>query len=359
MVFVGANNSGKSNILDCFRFLSEFVKLEGAARHRAGFDQIVFDGNINQTIHIELQGTVRLKNKEREYIYSVELFGDQFGNGFIKKENFSLIRKTDKQKLLEFISEKGKAIAWDEKGNQTGDIGRGRSDRSYLYDFRDLDQYPILGHFSNEVQNWAFFNFMPGLMRGSLPVKKEFQLQSFGENLAVVLHALQTEYPQRFKEIEDILKSAVSELDELTTGLTLHEPGQTYVRMHEKGLKTFTPAWGMSDGILRLLGHLAILCSPRLPTLICFEEPENYIHPRLLEFIVELIYNASENTHVFITTHSPYFVDLIRPEDLFIVEKEDGETKVKKIEDKKGIKEALKTLGLGEMWYSGALGGTR
>jgi len=77
----------------------------------------------------------------------------------------------------------------------------------------------------------------------------------------------------------------------------------------------------------------------------------------LLELIVELLKNASHKTQVLVTTHSPYLVDLLQPEDLFIVEKQDGKTQVKKAEDKKGIKEALKTLGLGEMWYSGSLGG--
>lgn len=60
---------------------------------------------------------------------------------------------------------------------------------------------------------------------------------------------------------------------------------------------------------------------------------------------------------MLVTTHSPYFVDLLQPNDLFIVEKNDGKTQVNKACDEKGIKEALKTLGLGEMWYSGSLGG--
>ncbi|MEW6685495.1 MAG: AAA family ATPase [Candidatus Edwardsbacteria bacterium] len=189
----------------------------------------------------------------------------------------------------------------------------------------------------------TLFNFSPQLMREALPVRKELQLQFLGENLSVVLHVLQTEYPQQFKEIEDILKSAVLELEELTTGLTPHEPGRTYTRIREKGLKISIPAWGMSDDTLRLLGHLATLYLPILPLLVCFEEPENYVHPRLLELIVNLLKNASEKTQVLVTTHSPYLVDFLQPEDLYIVEKQNGETQIKKAEDKKGIREALRT----------------
>ncbi len=356
IVFIGPNNAGKGNIFDCLLFLSEFVKTgPGAARKRGGFEQIVFNGDIGQTISIELQGSIKMQNKERLYRYFIEFESDRYGNCNNKEEAFSLM-ENGRKKLLESPSEGGIAITWDETGTKIGVLGAGR-DKLYLASFRDQDYYPILGHFANEVQNWAIFNLSPPLMRSSLPVKRELQLQSLGENLPVVLHVLQTEYPMKFREIEDILKSAVPELEELTTGLTAHEPGQTYVRIREKGLKTSVPAWGMSDGTLRLLGHLATLYLPSPPPLLCFEEPENYVHPRLLKLMVDLLKNASEKTQVLVTTHSPYLVNLLQPEDLFIVEKQDGKTQVKKAKDKKGIKEASKTLGLGEMWYSGSLGG--
>lgn len=359
MAFIGPNNAGKSNIFDSFQFLSNFIKggkeARSAVTERGGFEQIVFNGDIGQTISLELLGSIKVGDKERYYKYFIELEGDGWGNCFNKREAFSLVEDGEKV-LLEFPTEQGMAIVRDETGKQTGSVGAGR-DNSYFYHFRDQTHYPILGHFSNEVHDWTFFNFLPPLMRAPLPVRRELLLQSLGENLPIVLHVLQTEYPQRFKEIEDILRTGLRELEELTTGLTEHEPGKTYIRIREKGLKISIPGWGMSDGTLRLLGHLATLYTPTPLPLICFEEPENYVHPRLLELIVDLLKNASNKTQVLVTTHSPYLVDLLQPEDLFIVEKQDGKTQVKKAEDKKGIKEALKTLGLGEMWYSGSLGG--
>lgn len=360
MVFIGPNNAGKSNIFDCFWFLSDFVKRrddsQSAVRERGGFEQIVFNGDyIGRTISLEFHGSIKVKEKERCYKYFIELEGDRWGTCRNKRETFSLVEDGEKV-LLEFPTEQSKGVAYDETGKQTGDIWAGR-DRPYLSQFSDQDHYPILGHFWHDVQDWAFFNLLPPLMRKSLPVRKELQLQHLGENLPVVLHGLQSESPQKFKEIEDLLRTAIPELEELTTALTSHEPGQTYIRIREKGLTVSIPAWGMSDGTLRVLGHLATLYLPSLPPLVCFEEPENYVHPRLLELIVELLKNASHKTQVLVTTHSPYLVDLLQPEDLFIVEKQDGKTQVKKAEDKKGIKEALKTLGLGEMWYSGSLGG--
>jgi len=358
MVFVGPNNAGKSNIFNAFRFLSDFVQEQGrqsAVRERGGFEQIVFDGDIGQTISFEFHGRMEVHQKERYYKYFIELEGDRWGNWLNRRETFMLMEE-DEKVLLEFPSEEGTANAFDETGEQIGSIGAGNT-RSYLSSFTDQRRYPIVGRFAHEVEHWAFFNLLPPLMRESLPVRKQLQLQSFGENLAVVPHVLQSEEPQRFKEVEDILRTAIPELEELTTGLTAHDPGQTYIRIREKGLKTTIPAWGMSDGTLRLLGHLATLYSPSPPSLVCFEEPENYVHPQLLELIVELLKNAASETQVLVTTHSPYLVDLLQPEDLFIVEKQEGKTQVKQVADQKEIKEALKALGLGELWYSGSFGG--
>ncbi len=353
MVFVGPNNAGKSNIFDCFLFLSEFVKMgTGATKPRGGFEQLVFNGAITQTISIELQGLIKVQDEERLYKYFIELIGDRLGNCYNKRETLSVVEDGERM-LLELPEPPNSAVVSEGAGGSLP-VSREKSCLSY---FDDQGGYPILGRIATEIQNWAFFNLLPPLMRSSLPVKRELQLHPWGENLPVVLHALQTENPQRFKKIVDILGSAVPELEELTTGLTAHEHGQTYVRMRERGLKISIPAWAMSDGTLRLLGLLVTLYSPSLPPLVCFEEPENYVHPRLLELLVDLLRNASEKTQVLVATHSPYLVDRLEPEDLIIVEKREGKTQIRILEDKKAIREALKTLTLGEMWYSGDFGG--
>jgi len=358
MVFIGPNNAGKSNILDCLQFLSEFGEKGDEGRRavvkRGGFQQIVYDGDESNTITIELQGSLKIIHKIVSYKYHVELISITFGRLHIAKENFSV--KGLEKPLLEFPVEKNEVIVRDENGGKISSLSVGGENLCLSY-FEDINRYPILVKFSSEMKKWTFLNLLPPLMKDALPIKKELQLQTWGENLPIVLHALQAENPDEFKEIEEILKSAIPELKSLTTGLTSHELGKTYVRITEKNLKLSIPAWSMSDGSLRLLGLLAALYLPEPSPLVCIEEPENYVHPKLLELIVDLIKTASERTQVLATTHSPYLVDLLKPEDLFIVEKKEAKTTVRKAKDKKGIKEALRTLGLGEMWYSGSLGG--
>jgi len=357
-VFIGPNNAGKSNIIECLSFLSEFVKEGHEGRNvihrRGGFEQVVFNGDTGQTILIDLQGSIHVGNSYRKFGYELQLSYVPVNYFRNKKEVFRLLDGSQ-ETLLEYSQEKGSVVK-DESGKQTGGIG-GNVDQSHLSFFGNPDYYPILGHFAQDVKRWGIFRFLPTLMRQSLPIRKEFELEETGMNLSVVLHTLQSEYPEKFKEIVEILKSAVGEIEEVTTGLLEHKPGESYVRIREKMIKIPISAWGMSDGTLGLLAYLATIYQPDPPTLLSFEEPENYIHPHLLGLVVELLKNASKRSQILVSTHSPYLVDLLEPEDIFIVEKKNGKTEVKKAEEKKRIREALKNLGLGEMWYAGDLGG--
>jgi predicted ATPase len=357
MVFVGRNNVGKSNIIDCLQFLSDFVvNGDKAVKERGGFQDIVFNRDFTNTIHIELSMDIASnqspKRKQCEYI--IELESDRHGHCFNKKETFSLLGKK-KKTLLEFpVHGHGTAILRDETGEQISEVGHS-GPGSFLYPFSDRERSPILADFSSELEKWKNFNLAPQLMTESYQVQTGLRLQSFGQNVASVLHTLQTGYPREFKEIEEILRFAIPEIEELTTGLTDHAVPQTYIRVKEKHFSKPTPSWAISDGVLRLLGILTAVYSPEFPSLACFEEPENYIYPKALQLIVDLLKSASEQMQVLVTTHSPLIVDYLKPEDLYLVTKETGETRVKRAKDKKGIREALRTLGLGEMWRSGSL----
>jgi len=185
--------------------------------------------------------------------------------------------------------------------------------------------------------------------------KKDLRLQREGENISSVLHTFQSEWGENFAEVEELLKTAVPELERLLTPLT--EEGQTYLAVEEQGLSLRIPSWAMSDGTLRLLGQLSAILSPDPPALACFEEPENCIHPGLLQLVVDVFKSASRKTQILVTTHSPELLNFLDAENLMIVEKKDGKTQCREAKDVAGVKEALKTIGLGELWYSGHLGG--
>ncbi len=355
-VFVGPNNAGKSNILDCLLFLRELLELGApSVTSRGGFRYIVWGGDLKRQIEIELNAQVPDAGKERSITYRVEIAGGPTHYA-LAREIFLLRTNGEERKLLEFPTEQGMASLWDENGAKRGRFGIGGARQLHLSECKDPTRYPILGAFSQAMSSWAFYNFVPSRMALPQPARKDLRLQMEGENISSVLHTFQSEYGQSFLEVEELLKSGVPEVEQLLTPLT--EEGRTYLAFQERGFPLRIPSWAMSDGTLRLLGQLAVITSPDPPALICFEEPENCIHPGLLELVVDVLKSASRRTQILVTTHSPDFLNFLKdPEALMIVEKMDGKTQCREARDTAGIKEALKTLGLGKLWYSGHLGG--
>jgi len=357
-VFVGPNNAGKSNIVDSLLFLRQLVT-EGApaVNSRGGFRSIVFDGQLNREILIRLKGEITVSRKEQTpFKYEMGISGGP--NYFsITKEHFATLTSADREtRLLEFQPKNGMCEFFDEEGSLITRMGTG-TQQLYLRQGSYIERLKgsVLSEFAQEIESWKFLNAVPSRMKGAMQARKELSLDKEGQNLAAVIHSLHSEYDDRFETLEDHIKKAVPEIKSLQTPLT--EQGETYISIAETGLTTRIPSWAMSDGTLRLLGILTMTCSPVPTALFCLEEPENCIHPGLLEYVVDIIRSVSKKAQIIATTHSPYLVNFLAPEDLVITEKKDGRTECKRASETKDLKKALQKIGLGELWYSGAVGG--
>jgi predicted ATPase len=121
------------------------------------------------------------------------------------------------------------------------------------------------------------------------------------------------------------------------------------------------PASRLSDGTLRYLCLLAILCDPDPPPLVCIEEPELGLHPDMLPKLADLMVAASEKTQLVVTTHSDVLVDAMtdNPESVVVVEKHDGKTEARRLEKNDELQKWLEKYRLGQLWMRGELGGTR
>ncbi len=120
------------------------------------------------------------------------------------------------------------------------------------------------------------------------------------------------------------------------------------------------PAARLSDGTLRYLCLLAILCHPKPPPLICIEEPELGLHPDILPTVADLLKEAAERCQLIVTTHSDVLVDCMHdePENVLVAEKDENGTRLKRLKADE-LKPWLEKYRLGELWMSGDLGGTR
>jgi len=378
-VLIGPNNAGKSNVFDCLRLVSELSRSQQGVpvQSRGGFSSVIWNGEIKNSIGVQVcghepsfpdQDSDRYRFKYEMYLAGgpthFQIASERFrardaspAGAVLNPSEEGLFKAgPDGRVLLEFPVERNMVRVNDPSGNKIWENSPQPPLSLCLASFNDPARFPLVGDFAVQVRDWAVYNFVPSLMERPLQVRKDLRLQERGENFGAVLHSHHAEFGSNFRKIEEWLQKALPEVSELLSGLT--EQGQTYAQIEERGLKVRIPSWAMSDGTVRFLAHLLVVFGASPPPLVCFEEPENYIHPHLLELLAHVLKKASTRSQIMLTTHSPYLLNFLEPEDIIIVEKREGATEASRPKDIGAIKEALKTLGLGEMWYAGSLGGT-
>lgn len=233
--------------------------------------------------------------------------------------------------------------------------------QSILAQRKDPDHYPeitYLGQVYGKIKlyrDWQFGRYtVPRLPQpADLP---NVHLEENLSNLGLVLNRLQQDLSikRRLSELLHELYSAVKDF-------YLHIQGGTVqIFFHETDLTVLVPATRLSDGTLRFLCLLTILLHPEPPPLVCIEEPELGLHPDVLPMLAELLKEAGTRTQLIITTHSADLVDELsdRPEAVLVCEKVSGSTQIKRL-DKDELSVWLKDYRLGQLWRRGDIGGNR
>lgn len=181
-------------------------------------------------------------------------------------------------------------------------------------------------------------------------------LEEDGSNLALILNDLEHRGDTKDKIVENLKKfnPRIKDYSIRILGGTV----QLFIR--EEGLEKPISAMRLSDGTLRYLCLLAILCHPKPPPLICIEEPETGLHPDILPTIAELMIEASQRTQLIVTTHSDILVSAFSeiPEAVLVCEKDEDGTHFKRLEKDK-LKAWLEEYELGDLWLKGEIGGKR
>ena len=351
-VLIGPNNSGKSNILDCLSFLSEITTktVDRVFDARGGYDHVVYAGRVDEKIYIK----TLLSIGKKKISYEIRLAEDKVmrEKALDVSSNLPLLDRTPD----------GKTKIFNERRQETSSLGAVHTVTALMTFSTDPNltkDCPTLLQLVEFLQNWRFYTLNPSVMRTSLDPRREYDIGKDGRSLALVLHTLVSQHLPTFKEIERTLKSAIEEIDELQSPLT--EDGRTYAAIKEKPFKYPFDYHQLSDGTLNLLAHLLIVFSPTETRmtggLIGIEEPEDYVHPRLLRFLVDVLKTAG--TKMLIVTHSPYLLDAVNPKDVFIIRKVKGKTTYTSPKSKKELKKFLKEFSLGELWFSGELENAR
>jgi predicted ATPase len=205
-----------------------------------------------------------------------------------------------------------------------------------------------LSRFQAFVTAWRFY---PGFdvsssaaMRRPVPSEPSPTLAEDGSNLSAVLFSLVSEHPDAWGELETLLRSAVPGFLSLAVK-PRGGPGTVMGIWREQGLKDELTLADLSDGTLRFLCWATLCLSPNIPPLICIDEPEIGLHPRVLPVLAGVLRIASARSQILVATHSPYFLSQFQLDEIAVMKKEDGKAVFKRPATSESLRQEIEELG--------------
>jgi predicted ATPase len=367
-VLVGPNMAGKSNFVDVFRFLARMVLpgpnlygLTKAIAEGGGFTELAWKGGDSSLVSIAFDADLPLGTEPAapaHLRYAISILGDSRGGVRVQEET---LRASDSAATYALVDKEGGERVLKNPNGTT--ISRVLDSNRSALEF-EIPDWRGNG-FRRYIGSWRFYRLIPQLMKQANSTVATSFLNELGENLSSWLMMLQTRHPESFAKVKSVAGDVFPELEDLFTWPT--QQATVFVASREKHLKQPVSVWQMSDGQLAFIALLSLVyCPPELgPGLYCVEEPENHLHPRLLETLVELIrqtqdeYGPNRSAQIIATTHSPHLVDRLGLDELIVTERHEGETRLTRPSDKQHLRELLsrEAAGLGDLYYSGALSG--
>lgn len=370
-VLIGPNASGKSNLIDALSILQAAPRdLPEPIRRGGGTPEWLWKG-LDHRAPATLEVTVDNEITLHHLRYRLE-FADirarfQLWDEVIEDEQ---PRCTNQAPTVYYRYAQGYPVLIHrpQSGPQIGDLvsrqlGRKELDpeQSILSQRRDPDSFPELTYLARQFPKISFYRKL-GIgpdtpyrypQRADLP---QGRLMEDGANLGLVLNRL-LNLPPLKRELLERLRVFYPHIEDIATPIV---GGTVEVSFHEKGLQYPVPAARLSDGSLRYLSLLAVLCHPEPHLVTCIEEPEIGLHPDIIPEMANLLIKASSRTQIIVTTHSDILVDALTdvPESIVVCEKQDGATILRRLNPQR-LQRWLENYRLGELWLSGEIGGNR
>lgn len=308
----------------------------------------------------------RESSNTRPITYELEIDLDRLGRPYVKRERLrQRVKSHGWPRSFMYLQEgNGYAFEGNDDGGQDDDGNIiGKKVEVQLSDIRRpgivtlgaMKQYSRIEKFLNFLRSWYLCYFSPDAARRIQTAAPQSYLDRIGSNINNVAQYM---YRENKKEFEKVLQEIQSKLP----GIKKIEPqkfenGQMMLRFYEKGFKEPFYSQRMSDGTLKLFAYYLLLHEKNPRQLVFIEEPENGLYHHYLGELAEEMKKGAGNgfsKQLFITTHSPFFVNSLGPEDVWVLTKgEDGYSNIKRASEFKFVKElAEEGVAVGDMWYS-------
>lgn len=357
-VLLGPNGSGKSTVFDVFSFLSECFQY--GLRH--AWDR---RGRAAQLRSRGAEGPVVIELKYREHpdlpLITYHLAIDEGARGPSVVEEWLQWRRGSHGKpfrFLEYHEGRGRAISGEmpDEEDQRVEIPLRSPDLIAVNTLGQFADHPRVAALREFITDWYISYLTLDDARGQPEAGPQARLSQSGDNLANVVQYLKERQPEQLEDIFQILRRRIPRLEAVQADSM--PDGRLLLQIKDAPFEQPVFARFASDGTLKMLAYLTVLHNPDPPQFVGIEEPENFLHPRLLPELAEECRTASARTQLLVTTHSPFFLNGLHPEEVYVLYRdEQGYTQAVQALDIQGIPEQIQAgAALGHLWAEGYFG---
>ena len=361
-VIIGANGTGKSTLFDIFGFLRDALKnnIRQALQIRGGYREIITRGQEQENIEIELQFRMKILDTERLVTY-ILIIGQNKNRPVIKREILRYKRGEHGKPFhfLDFQLGQGYAITNEEdfsKPDKELDREEQQLESNDILAIKGLGQFQrfkAATAFRSLIENWHVSDFHISEARGSKEISYAEHLSPTGDNIATVAQYIYQQYPTIFQQILEKMKQRVPGISSVEAKET--EDGRLILRFQDQAFKDPFIDRYVSDGTMKMFAYLILLFDPNPHPLLCVEEPENQLYPTLLkELAEEFAHYSDQGGQVFVSSHSPDFINAVPLASIFWLIKSQGITQIHRAADSEIIKNLVAEGDLpGYLWNQG------
>ena len=354
VVVVGANGSGKSTLFDVFTFLKDALtqNVSAAVARRGGFRELV---SRNSRGPIEI--IIKFRESEGPLVTYQVAINEESGRVVVEREVLRYRRGQRGQpwRFVDFHNGEGTAItneyAYGQEGATVERLDYRLDDPSVLAikglgQFRD---FHIVSEFRNLIENWHISNFQIVDARPSVEAGYAEHLSARGDNVAQVAQFLYENHHERFETILEAMRWQVPGVSNVEARPT--EDGRLVLRFQDGSFEDPFIARYVSDGTIKMFAYLVLLYDPTPHPLLAIEEPENQLYPELLFALAEQFrLYANRGGQVFVSTHSPDFLNGVQLDEIFWLVKRDGFSTVKRASHSQVLSDLVKGEMPGVLW---------
>jgi predicted ATPase len=352
-VFVGANGTGKTSLFDLFGFLRDALtyNVKQALAKRGGFSEVVSRG-ISGPIELELKfRDLETTSSLVTYYLVIDLVNNK---PVVKREILKYRSKTrggGPKHFLDFSLGRGKVIAYEDQSQEQKLVS---SDILALNGLGQLQQFEVASELRHFLENWHISNIqISETRRDSKATGYDEHLSSSGDNLARFAQTMSDKHPDIYHEILHKMTQRVpgsASIEPIT------ENGRIWLKFQDSAFKEPFLSWQVSDGMISLFAYLLQLHDPNQHSLLCVEEPNNQLYPDVLMILAEefSLYALMGEGQVFVSTHSPDFLNGAELTEVFWLTKQEGYTQIHTTAEKQLLKQLIGVGNLpGALWTEG------